>query len=91
MVKGRRVKLRFAHMGGENPPKIVIHGNLVETLPASYKKYLENFFRAKLELIGTPVKLFFLSGDNPYSGRKNQLTKRQQNKRRRLMRHVKKK
>lgn len=91
MVRGRRVKLRFAHMGGENPPKIVIHGNLVETLPVSYKRYLENFFRAELDLIGTPIKLFFLNGDNPYSGRKNQLTKRQQNKRRRLMRHVKKK
>jgi GTP-binding protein len=91
MVRGRRVKLRFAHMGGENPPKIVIHGNLVETLPASYKKYLENFFRSALNLIGTPIKLFFLNGDNPYSGRKNQLTKRQQNKRRRLMQHVKKK
>ncbi len=91
MVKGRRVKLRFAHMGGENPPKIVIHGNLVDTLPNSYKKYLENFFRKELDLVGTPIKLFFLSGDNPYAGRKNQLTKRQQIKRRRLMQHVKKK
>ena len=90
MVRGRRVKLRFAHMGGENPPKIVIHGNLVETLPASYKRYLENFFRSELNLIGTPIKLFFLNGNNPYAGRKNQLTKRQQVKRRRLMKHVKK-
>jgi GTP-binding protein len=90
MVQGRRIKLRFAHMGGNNPPKIIIHGNQGDQLPESYKKYLENFFRQELKLIGTPIKIFFLKGDNPFSGRKNQLTKRQLVKKKRLMRFVKK-
>ncbi|MEQ8660280.1 MAG: ribosome biogenesis GTPase Der [Gammaproteobacteria bacterium] len=90
LVNGRRIKLRYAHMGGSNPPTIVIHGNQVEALPGSYKRYLENFFRDALDLIGTPVQLEFRQGENPYAGRRNQLTQRQQVKRRRLMRHVKK-
>ena len=90
LVHGRRIKLRYAHMGGANPPTIVIHGNQVESLPGSYKRYLENYFREALELVGTPVQLEFRQGDNPYAGRRNKLTPRQQNKRRRLMRHVKK-
>jgi len=90
MVQGRRIKLRFAHMGGSNPPKIIIHGNQGDKLPESYKKFLENFFRQELNLVGTPIKFFFLKGENPYSGRKNQLTKRQLVKKKRLMRFVKK-
>ncbi|MEQ9060459.1 MAG: ribosome biogenesis GTPase Der [Gammaproteobacteria bacterium] len=90
LVNGRRIKLRYAHMGGANPPTIVIHGNQVEALPGSYKRYLENFFRDALELVGTPVQLEFRQGENPYAGRRNKLTPRQQAKRRRLMRHVKK-
>jgi GTPase len=90
MVQGRRIKLRFAHMGGNNPPKIIIHGNNGDQLPESYKKYLENFFRQELKLVGTPIKFFFLKGENPFAGRKNQLTKRQIVKKKRLMRFVKK-
>lgn len=89
LVRGRRIKLRYAHMGGRNPPTIVIHGNQVETVPGSYVRYLENFFREQLELIGTPVQIEFRQGKNPFAGRRNTLNKRQQEKRRRLMRHVK--
>jgi GTP-binding protein len=91
MVHGRRIKMRYAHLGGRNPPTIVIHGNQVDGVPNSYKRYLENFFRDKLDLVGTPIQLEFRQGANPYAGRRNTLNQRQQDKRRRLMSHVKKK
>jgi GTP-binding protein len=91
MVRGRRIKMRFAHMGGRNPPTIVIHGNQIEAVPGSYQRYLENFFREQLKLVGTPVQIEFRQGENPFAGRRNSLNKRQLEKRRRLMRHVKKK
>lgn len=87
---GRRAKLRYAHAGGQNPPLIVIHGNQVESIPDSYRRYLEKFFRAKLSLSGTPVRVEFRGGENPFAERKNELTERQIQKRRRLMAHVKK-
>ena len=89
LVRGRRIKLRYAHQGGHNPPLIVIHGNQVNAVPADYNRYLENFFRKQLQLEGTPVRIEFKSGDNPYKGRKNVLTKRQVEKRKRLKRFVK--
>ncbi len=67
MVNGRRIKLRYAHLGGRNPPVIVVHGNQVDRLPGSYKRYLENSFREVLELRGTPVRFEFRSGENPYA------------------------
>lgn len=91
MVNGRRIKMRYAHLGGRNPPTIVIHGNQVDGVPNSYKRYLENFFREKLDLVGTPIQLEFRQGANPFAGRRNNLNQRQQEKRRRLMSHVKKK
>lgn len=90
LVRGRRIKLRYAHMGGQRPPTIVIHGNQTDALPGSYKRYLENFLREQLDLFGTPIRLEFRQSDNPYAGRRNKLTPRQQAKRRRLMKHVKK-
>ena len=90
LVRGRRIKLRYAHPGGQNPPRIVIHGNLTEHVPGSYQRYLTNTFRTALEMHGTPVRLEFRTGDNPYKGRKNKLTERQRKKRHRLMKHVKK-
>lgn len=89
LVRGRRIKLRFAHLGGKNPPTIVIHGNQVDAIPQSYKRFLANFFRTGLGLVGTPVHLEFRQGDNPFAGRRNRLNKRQIAKRRRLMNHVK--
>lgn len=78
MINNRRIKLRYAHPGGSNPPIIVIHGNQTESVPAHYKKYLEKAFRKALDLHGTPVRLQFKSTENPYEGRKNKLTQQQQ-------------
>ncbi|WP_434458330.1 ribosome biogenesis GTPase Der [Stutzerimonas urumqiensis] len=90
MVNGRRIKLRYAHLGGANPPLIVIHGNQVDAVPKSYTRYLENTFRRVLKLVGTPIRIEYKGGDNPYEGKKNKLTERQVNKKRRLMSHHKK-
>ena len=90
LSKGRRIKLRYAHMGGSHPPTIVIHGNQTDNVPESYRRYLENTFRNTLRLEGTPVRVDFKTGDNPYEGRRNKLTPRQVAKKRRMMSHVKK-
>lgn len=89
LVGHRRIKLRYAHQGGQNPPVIVIHGNQTEALPGSYRRYLENFFRSQLGLVGTPLRLEFRTGKNPFAGRRNVLSERQIRKRKRLLRHVK--
>lgn len=91
LVNGRRIKLRYAHAGGHNPPIIVIHGNQLDSLPDSYKKYLANAFTEHLKLVGTPLKLEFKSGQNPFKDKKNKLTARQVRHKQRFMRHVKKK
>ncbi len=90
LVRGRRVKLKYAHAGGYNPPIVVIHGNQVKDLPDSYKRYLMNYFRRSLEVMGTPIRIQFKEGDNPYAGKRNLLTPNQQRKRKRLMAHLKK-
>ncbi|MAZ39798.1 MAG: ribosome biogenesis GTPase Der [Legionellales bacterium] len=89
LVKGRRIKLRYAHMGGQNPPIVIIHGNQTEQVPGSYKKYLINYFRKALKIVGTPIKIQFKTGDNPYEGKKNQLTDRQIQKKKRLFKRNK--
>ena len=89
LVRGRRIKLRYAHQGGRNPPVIVIHGNQTEKLPEAYRRYLINKFRKIFKLKGTPVRLSFKSSENPFKGRRNKLTPRQLQKRKRLMKHVK--
>jgi GTP-binding protein len=91
LVRGHRIKLRYAHPGGHNPPIIVIHGNQTEDVPNHYVRYLENSFRAALDLHGTPIRIEFKSSDNPFAGKKNKLTPRQMVKKRRMMRFVKKK
>jgi GTPase len=88
-VNGRAIKLRYAHMGGLNPPSIVIHGNQTEGVPESYKRYLANAFIKILKLQGTPIKISFKTGDNPYKGNKNILTERQVKRRQRLIKHSK--
>lgn len=90
MVRGRRIKLRYAHQGGQNPPVIVIHGTQTEAVPESYRRYLAKSFRKAFQLEGTPVRVEFRTGTNPYEGRKNVLTPRQQKRRRRLIRHARK-
>lgn len=61
-----RIKLKYAHTGGHNPPVIVIHGNQVNNLPGSYKRYLEKFFREAFNLVGTPISFEFKQSENPY-------------------------
>jgi len=89
LVRGRRIKLRYAHQGGRNPPVIVIHGNQTERVPETYRRYLEGVFRAALNLTGTPIRIEFRTGSNPYQGRRNKLTPRQTRRKSRLIRHVK--
>ncbi|MDH3452761.1 MAG: ribosome biogenesis GTPase Der [Gammaproteobacteria bacterium] len=89
LVRGRPIKLRYAHQGGRNPPVIVVHGNQTERVPDTYVRYLANFFADELQLRGTPLRVTFRSTANPFAGRRNQLTRRQQMKRRRLIRHRK--
>ena len=64
-----RPKLRYAHQGGVNPPRIIIHGNALDRVPESYKRYLEGFFRDKFALAGTPMRIELRTGRNPYAGK----------------------
>lgn len=89
LVNGRRVKLRFAHIGGHNPPIVVIHGNQLEALPASYKRYLMNTMSHHLGLVGTPLKIEFKTSQNPFKDKKNKLTPRQIKHKQRLLKRVK--
>ena len=90
VVRGRRIKLRYAHQGGSSPPLIVIHGNQTSQVPSNYRRYLTRMFRESLGLRGTPVLVEFKSGENPYKGRRNVISPRQQRRRKRLLRHAKK-
>jgi GTPase len=91
LVHGRRIKLRYAHQGGRNPPIIVVHGNQTDAVPAAYRRYLINRFREALKLAGTPLRIELRSGVNPYEGRRNTLTPRQVQKRQRLKEFVRRK
>jgi len=85
LMRGRRVKMKYAHAGGYNPPVIVIHGNQVQDLPDSYKRYLMNYYRKALKTMGTPIRIEFREGANPFEGKKNKLTVSQERQRKRLM------
>ncbi len=89
-VRGRQIKLKMATRGGQHPPHIVVHGNQLASLPASYLRYLENGFREALDLVGNPVKVELRDADNPFAGRRNELSRRQQAHRRRVIKHRKK-
>jgi len=65
----RRPKLRYAHQGGHNPPRIIVHGNSLDHVPESYRRYLEGLFRDTFKLRGTPLRVEFRTGRNPYAGR----------------------
>jgi len=88
-IVGRRIKLRYVHQGGRNPPKIIIHGNQTERVPVAYKRFLSNEFRRAFKLTGVPLEVAFKTGDNPFKGRKNVLTPRQIKKKKRMMEHFK--
>jgi GTP-binding protein len=64
-----RPKLRYAHQGGVNPPRVIIHGNALDRVPDSYQRYLEGFFRDKFHLAGTPLRIEFRTGRNPFAKR----------------------
>ena len=66
MVRGRRIKLRYAHQGGRNPPRIIIHGNQTKDVPDSYTRYLANVFRKEFDLFASPVAVEYRGGKNPY-------------------------
>jgi GTP-binding protein len=71
LINGHRIKLRYAHQGGMNPPRIIIHGNQISKVPAVYKRYLTNFFRKELKSVGTPIKIEFKGSDsNPFKSSK---------------------
>ncbi|MDG1462834.1 MAG: ribosome biogenesis GTPase Der, partial [Gammaproteobacteria bacterium] len=90
LVRGRRVKLTYAHQGGKRPPVIVLHGNQTERLPQSYRRYLIKVFRKAFRLKGTPIRLQLKTGANPFAGIRNKLTPRQVNKRDRLKKFTRK-
>lgn len=81
LVNGRRIKFRYAHLGGKNPPRIIIHGNQTESTPQSYRRYLENYFRTALKLHGTPVIVEFKTSDNPFREKQHKANQKQQEKR----------
>lgn len=90
-VRGRQIKVKVATRAGAHPPRAVIHGNQLASLPANYRRYLENGFREALDLEGNPVKLEFRDTENPFAGKSNELTPRQKARRKRLIKHRKKK
>ncbi|MGN6093694.1 ribosome biogenesis GTPase Der [Luteibacter jiangsuensis] len=89
LVRGHAPKLRYAHPGGSNPPTIVIHGSRTKHIAPAYRRYLEGFFRKRFRLEGTPVRIDFRDGENPFAGRKNVLTEGQQRRRQRMIRNAK--
>ena len=86
-----RPKLRYAHQGGSNPPLVIIHGSAVAHVSDTYKRYLENTFRDTFELRGTPLRVEFRQGHNPFEGRKPApMTEREEKKARRNRRRGRK-
>lgn len=89
LVRGHAPKLRYAHPGGSNPPTIIIHGSRTAHLADAYRRYLENYFRKRFKLEGTPVRIIFRDGENPYADKKNVLTEGQKRSRQRMIRNAK--
>lgn len=89
LVRGYAPKLRFAHPGSSSPPTIVIHGTRTRYIDEAYRRYLENFFRKRYRLEGTPIRIEFRDGENPFAGKRNTLTEGQQRRRQRMIRHAK--
>ena len=91
IVNTRRIKLKYAHQGGRNPPIVVVHGVQTDALPESYKRYLINYYRDKMGLVGTPIRIVFKSPANPFHGQKTKITEWQVKKKERLLKRVKSK
>ena len=87
-MQGRfRPKIKFVNIGSISPPTFIFHGNQLDKLNKSYKKYVENFLRKKFKLQGIPIQLIFKANENPFKKNKNKLTKRQYAKRKRVRSH----
>jgi len=86
VVRRSRVKLSYAHQGGKRPPVVVVHGNQTQRLPDAYRRYLVNSFRKAFKLRGTPLRLELRTSENPFAGRRNRLTPRQERRRERVRR-----
>ncbi len=86
VVRRTRAKLSYAHQGGKRPPVVVVHGNQTQRLPGAYRRYLVNCFRKAFKLRGTPLRLELRTSENPFAGRRNRLTPRQQRRRERVRR-----
>ena len=80
MIRGRRPRLKYAHQGGKNPPRIIVHGNQVAALSATYRRYLEKSFRETFGLVGTPIVVECRQEANPYGGRRRPSRKPAQKK-----------
>ena len=89
MVGNRRIKLKYAHQGGRNPPVVIVHGVQTDALPISYKRFLTNYFRTKLHLSGTPIRLEFKSPTNPFQSQKIKISDHKMEKRKRSTKPVK--
>ena len=89
-ISGRQIKMRYVHFGGIYPTKFIIHSNFSSKIPSNYKRYLINSFREELNLNSVELSIIFKKGDNPYEGKKNELSTRQIKKKKRLIKHVKK-
>ena len=90
-VAGKRMRLKFVNQSDVFPPTLIFHGNHVQNVPNSYERFLKNFFITALNLTNTPIKIQYKSGDNPFKDKKNVLSARQIQKKKRLMKFVKKK
>lgn len=91
LIRGRRIKLKYAHAGGYNPLIVVIHGNQVTAITDTYKRYLINYFRRSLKIVGAPIRIQFKESENPFKYKRNTLTPNQVRKRKRLIIYLKKK
>ena len=89
-IQGRRIKLKYAHQGGSQPPIFIIYGNQTDKLRKSYQRFLANQLRKHFGFWGTPIRLEFRNSSNPYSEKKNKLSTRQWRKRKRIIRLRKK-
>ncbi|MEO5627129.1 MAG: ribosome biogenesis GTPase Der [Dokdonella sp.] len=90
LARGHTPKLKYAHPGGANPPTIIIHGARTKHIAESYRRYLENFFRKRYRLEGTPIRIEFRDSDNPFAGKRNVLTESQERRRTKMIRKAKK-
>ncbi|HIC40901.1 MAG TPA: ribosome biogenesis GTPase Der [Piscirickettsiaceae bacterium] len=88
-VKGRRLKIKYVHQSDVFPPTFTFHGNHLHNVPNAYERYLKNLFIRELKLTNTPIRIEYKSGENPFKDKKNKLTDRQINKRRRMMQFTK--